>query len=189
MRRDADERALRDELLEHEEVVRAHCLELAVGDRRRLDVDPLAQPNVVDPFDVVDRPPQVRLHDDAEILVPELRAGRGTGRGCGSSSTSPPCRFGRSSAAPGRRRRPASRFSRHRPRSRSSPSAVSLIEMFESSSSLSIRASRSWYWPAIARASSALVISSPSTSTVASFPCPFSSPTTRAASSIVEPAM
>ncbi len=72
MRCDADERALRDELLEHEEVVRAHSLEFAIGDRRRLDVDPFAQPDVVDPLDVVDRPPQVRLHDDAEILVPEL---------------------------------------------------------------------------------------------------------------------
>jgi hypothetical protein len=72
VRRDADERALREEFLEHEEVVRAHRFELAVRDRRRLDVDPLAQPNVVDSLDVGDRPPQVSLHDHPEILVPEL---------------------------------------------------------------------------------------------------------------------
>ncbi len=44
-------------------------------------------------------------------------------------------------------------------------------------------------WPAISRASSGLVTSSPRTSTVASFPSPFSSRTTRTASSSVGPAM
>ena len=53
----------------------------------------------------------------------------------------------------------------------------------------SIRASASWYWPAIARASAAFVISSPSTSTVASLPFAFSRRTTRMASSSEGPAM
>ena len=82
---------------------------------------PLQSRTFSSPVDVVDRPPQVRLQDDPEVLVAELRAGRGTAAACDRSSTSPPCRSARSCRAPARRRRRASRFSRQRSRSSSSP--------------------------------------------------------------------
>ena len=69
MRRNADVAPGIEESVEAAEEVRAHRLELAVGERRRLDVDALAEPDVVEPGKVAHRPPQVRLHDDAEVVV------------------------------------------------------------------------------------------------------------------------
>src|SRR5579884_3545356 len=85
--------------------------------------------------------------------------------------------------------RTASRLSRQSSWSISSPSPLSFTDTLDSRPASSRRARTSWYWPAIVRASSADATSSPRTSIVASLPSPFSRPTTRSASSSVDPAM
>ena len=76
VRRDPDVGARAEELLERLAEVGANGLEVAEGDLGRLDVDPLAEPHVRlqvgQRVDVVDGPPQVRLEDDAEVVVAGL---------------------------------------------------------------------------------------------------------------------
>jgi hypothetical protein len=83
----------------------------------------------------------------------------------------------------------ASRFSRQTSGESFSPSPVSFTETFASSPSRSIVSKTSWYAPARARVSSTCVISSPRTSTVASFPAWFAARTTVTASASSGPAM
>ena len=90
---------------------------------------------------------------------------------------------------PAAARTTSSRFSRQRSYERPSPRPVSLTLTFASSADRSIAANTSRYACAIARASSARLISSPRTSTVAIFPAAFRAPTASTASSSVEPAM
>ena len=87
MRRDPDVDPLRHDPLEAPDVVGAHCFELLVRDLDRLDVDALAQPNVVEPVEVVERAAQVRLEDDTRVrasrlaqLAVELQRAVGGGR-------------------------------------------------------------------------------------------------------------
>ena len=146
---------------------------------RRLDVDPLAEPHVRlqvgERAHVAERPPQVRLEHDAEVVVPGLAQLAVEPQRRRRSWTSPPCRCGRSCRARPRASTTSRRFARQRSWPSSSPSAVSFTLTFESSRSRSIAvedvlvgARRSRRPP---RRSS---ISSPSTSTVASFPPAFS---------------
>ena len=114
---------------------------------------------------------------------------RDTAGACRRSSTSPPCRSGRSCRSRPRCATTSRRFSRQRSYESSSPSAVSLTLTFESSAALSIAAKTSSYACAIARVSSSCVISSPSTSTVAIFPPPLRPRTHSTASASVAPAM
>ena len=65
-----------EQRLEPAHEVRAHLLVALVGNLGRLDVDALADPNarpqVGEGADVVERPSQVRLEDDADVLVARL---------------------------------------------------------------------------------------------------------------------
>ncbi len=76
MRRDADVAARVEQRVEAAQEVRAHRLGVGERDRRRLEVDALAEPNarpqVGERVDVVERPAQARLQDDAEVVVPAL---------------------------------------------------------------------------------------------------------------------
>jgi len=73
VRRDADVDALPERLLERRQEGALHRLEPLPRHRSRLDVDPLAEPDVR-PFgrqrlDVGERPPHVGLEDDPEVVV------------------------------------------------------------------------------------------------------------------------
>ena len=71
---DPDVAAGLEQLLERVDEVLPHLVELLEGELGRLDVDPLAQPDVRPQVgkrtDVVDRPAQVGLEDDADVVVP-----------------------------------------------------------------------------------------------------------------------
>ena len=69
VRRDRDVAALREQRLEAAHEARAHLVGILERDRRGLEVDALAEPDVVEPGDVVERPPQPRLQHDADVVV------------------------------------------------------------------------------------------------------------------------
>ena len=69
VRRDRDVAALREQRLEAADEARAHLVGILERDRLRLEVDALAEPDVVEPRDVVERPPQPRLQHDADVVV------------------------------------------------------------------------------------------------------------------------
>ena len=74
MGRDADVRASLEQRLECLDEARSHRVEVAVGDLRRLEVDALAKPHVrpqvCELAHVRERPLEARLQDDADVLVP-----------------------------------------------------------------------------------------------------------------------
>ena len=67
---------MRSSSREGEDEVLAHLLEVAERDQRRLDVDALAEPDVRlvgrERADVPERPAQVGLEDDADVVEPGL---------------------------------------------------------------------------------------------------------------------
>jgi len=76
VRRDPDVAATLEQLLERLHEARLDCFEIAEGDLRRLEIDPLADPYVRpqlgESAHVVDRPLQPCLEDDADVVVPRL---------------------------------------------------------------------------------------------------------------------
>ena len=70
MRGDPDVRALVEERVERREEAAADLVGIVEGDRERLDVDALAEPDVGEARDVGERPPQVGLEHDPDVLVP-----------------------------------------------------------------------------------------------------------------------
>ena len=79
MRRDRDGARALEQRVEARDEARPHLVELLVGDRRRLDVDPLAEPDARlergERLDVRERPSKRRLEDDPDAVVP-VRAQR-----------------------------------------------------------------------------------------------------------------
>ena len=76
VRRDPDVAPGVEQRVEAADEVRAHRLEVGERDRRRLEVDALAEPHarpeIRECADVVERPAQPRLEHDADVVVPVL---------------------------------------------------------------------------------------------------------------------
>ena len=135
---------------------------------------PLQSRTLSSPGDVGERSPQICLQHDADVSCPSSRSSRYSASVrsvVDESSMSIRTNLPRAAASP----TTASRFSRQRSRSSSRPSAVSLTEMFASRPSSSMPREHVVVLRRRSRAPRpALAISSPSTSTVASFPFAFS---------------
>ena len=112
VRRDRDVAALLEQRLEAADEARAHLVGILEGDRRRLEVDPLAEP------DVVESRRRRRACGAGATAArrrrcrSRARAARGTARAWRRSSRRPPCRCGRSCRARAHRATTASRFAR-----------------------------------------------------------------------------
>ena len=80
VRRDPHVGATFEQDAERSEEARADLVEVVVGDPERLHVDPLAEPHVwgqvLQCREVVQRPPEVGLEDDADVVQPFSRNSR-----------------------------------------------------------------------------------------------------------------